>query len=58
MSAVERQNGEHSLPVNIADHIRAESQLHPEVTGSLASILTDLTRVAKEISFTVNTAGI
>ncbi|HOP39280.1 MAG TPA: hypothetical protein PL154_03410, partial [Candidatus Woesebacteria bacterium] len=54
-----RFNGEnHSLPINITDHLRREQLRHPEATGALTSILADLSRVAKEISYLVNTAGI
>ncbi|MFA6814355.1 MAG: class 1 fructose-bisphosphatase [Candidatus Pacebacteria bacterium] len=52
-------NGEnHALPINISDHLRREQLRHPEATGALSSILADLSRVAKEISYLVNTAGI
>lgn len=46
------------LPVNIQEHFRKEQASHPEATGALTSILTDLSRVAKSISYLVNTAGI
>ena len=48
----------HHLPINIQEHIRQEQNLHPEATGALTSILTDLSRVAKSVSYLVNTAGI
>lgn len=46
------------LPINIQEHIRQEQNLHPEATGALTSILTDLSRVAKSVSYLVNTAGL
>jgi len=46
------------LPVNIQEHLRREERLHPEATGALTSILTDLSRVAKSVSYLVNTAGL
>lgn len=49
---------EGSLPVNIQEHLRKEQGLHPEATGALTSILADLSRVAKSVSYLVNTAGI
>lgn len=48
----------HILPLNIQEHLRQEQSLHPEATGALTSILADLSRVAKSISYLVNTAGI
>ncbi|MFA6007521.1 MAG: class 1 fructose-bisphosphatase [Candidatus Shapirobacteria bacterium] len=50
-------NGNH-LPVNISEHLRNQQELHPEATGALTSILADMTRVAKRISYLVNTAGL
>ena len=44
--------------VNIIDHIRQEQARHSEASGAFTSILTDLVRVAKEISYLVNQAGI
>lgn len=49
---------ENGLPINILEHLRTEQRLHPEATGALTSILTDLSRVAKSVSYLVNTAGI
>lgn len=49
---------ENSLPVNIQEHLRKEQRMHPEATGALTSILTDLSRVAKSVSYLVNTAGL
>lgn len=49
---------ENSLPVNIQEHLRTEQRMHPEATGALTSILTDLSRVAKSVSYLVNTAGL
>lgn len=51
----EKSNG---LPVNIKEHLVREQNLHPEATGALTSILADLSRVAKSISYLVNTAGL
>lgn len=48
----------HSLLVNIQDHLRTEERMHPEATGALTSILADLSRVAKSVSYLVNTAGL
>lgn len=46
------------FPTNIQVHLRKEQSLHPEATGALTSILTDLSLVAKSVSYLVNTAGI
>lgn len=46
------------LPINIKEHFVREQDLHPEATGALTSILADLSRVAKSISYLVNTAGL
>lgn len=48
----------HLLPTNIQEHLRQEQNLHPDATGALTSILVDLSRVAKSISYLVNTAGL
>jgi len=48
----------HLLPLNIQEHLRKEQSRHTEATGALTSILADLSRVAKSISYLVNTAGI
>lgn len=60
---VERQiscstEDKHLLPINIQEHLRQEQNLHTEATGALTSILADLSRVAKSISYLVNTAGL
>jgi fructose-1,6-bisphosphatase I len=46
------------LPTNIQVHLRREESLHPEATGALTSILSDLSLVAKSVSYLVNRAGI
>ncbi|MBP6891836.1 class 1 fructose-bisphosphatase [Candidatus Shapirobacteria bacterium] len=51
-------SSKHSLPVNIQEHLRKEERMHPEATGALTSILADLSRVAKSVSYLVNTAGL
>ncbi|MFH1720223.1 MAG: class 1 fructose-bisphosphatase, partial [Patescibacteria group bacterium] len=51
------EDGNH-LPINIRVHLRQEQNLHPEATGALTSILTDLSVVAKTVSYLINTAGI
>ncbi|HNY04354.1 MAG TPA: class 1 fructose-bisphosphatase [Candidatus Woesebacteria bacterium] len=51
-------NNKYLLPVNIQEHLRREERLHPEATGALTSILADLSRVAKSVSYLVNTAGL
>jgi len=51
-----RNYNENFLPVNILEHIRNEQRIHLEATGALTSILTDLSRVAKSVSYLVNTA--
>lgn len=53
-----RNYNENFLPVNILEHIRNEQRIHLEATGALTSILTDLSRVAKSVSYLVNTAGL
>lgn len=58
MSARTPKHNENTLPVNIQEHLRKEEKMHPEATGALTSILTDLSRVAKSVSYLVNTAGI
>lgn len=50
--------GKNGLPINIKEHLVKEQNLHPEATGALTSILADLSRVAKSISYLVNTAGL
>jgi len=52
------KENKHLLPPNIQEHLRQEQNLHPEATGALTSILIDLSRVAKSISYLVNTAGL
>jgi len=49
---------ENFLPVNIQEHLRKEQGMHPEASGALTSILADLSRVAKSVSYLVNTAGL
>jgi fructose-1,6-bisphosphatase I len=58
MSAEAPIYNENFLPVNIQEHLRKEQRMHPEATGALTSILTDLSRVAKSVSYLVNTAGL
>ncbi|MFA5025298.1 MAG: class 1 fructose-bisphosphatase [Candidatus Shapirobacteria bacterium] len=57
LDASQSRNG-NSLPINIKEHLVSEQTLHAEATGALTSILGDLSRVAKSISYLVNTAGL
>lgn len=43
---------------NISTHIKGEQAMHPEATGRLSSILSDLSSIAKHVSFIVNAAGL
>lgn len=50
---------ENGLPIYIQEHLRKEQGLHhPEATGAMTSILTDMALVAKSVSYLVNTAGL
>lgn len=47
-----------SRTTTIGQHLREEQAEYPEATGALSEIIRDLEVVAKEVSYTVSTAGI
>lgn len=58
-SRIELRNGLGHGLIYIDEHLRKElSAVNPETAGAMTSILGDLSRVAKRVSYLVNTAGL